>query len=416
MNIGRRDLRDGRCGQHRGPVRTAAGARTAAVPAAVVALVAASGLSGCAGSDPATSSPAYALRVVAGHCVAGWTPPAAGIQHYVVDNPTADEMRVSLVDAENGDIYGQIWELAARTRRPLDTVVPAGRYRFRCVPLQGSASVSAVHPVRGSGGAQARPIVPLSAEEITGAVATYRGQVAARLDPLVTATGRLADAVRRGQLAAARRWWLPAHLDYEWLGAAYGTFGDLDASINGRPDGLPGRAASLHFAGFLRLEHGLWHGTSATDLRPVADDLAAAVRSLRAKFGSLVTNPGDLPLRAHEILENALQFELTGDTDQGAHSNLATVRANVDGARLVIDALAKPLRQRDPRLLATSYADLTRLAGALDRSRRTPSRWTALSMLTAAQREQLNALLSQALEDLALIPGTLQMPPSTAPT
>jgi high-affinity iron transporter len=376
----------------------------------------AGGLSGCAGSDAAASPQAHALRIVAGHCVAGWTPSAAGIQHYVVDNRTADEMRVSLVGAENGDIYGQIWELAARTSRPLDTVVPAGRYRFRCVPLQGSASVSAIRAVRGSGGTQARPIVPLSAEEITGAVATYRGQVAARLGPLVAATDRLTDAVRGGQLAAARRWWLPAHLDYERLGAAYGTFGDLDARINGRPDGLPGRADSPRFTGFLRLEHGLWHGGSATALRPVATDLAAAVRRLRARFGSLATNPGDLPLRAHEILENTLQFELTGDTDQGAHTNLATAQANVDGARLVIDALAKPLRQRDPRLLATSYADLTRMAGALDRFRRTPSRWTALSMLTAAEREQLNALLSQALEDLALIPGTLQMPPSTAPT
>ncbi len=383
---------------------------------AAAALVVASGLAGCAANAATAPPQVHALRVDAGRCAAGWTPPAAGIQHYVVDNGSADEVRVSLVDAENGDIYGQIWELAARTRRPLDTVVPAGRYRFRCVPLQGSASVSAVHTVRGPGGTQARPIVPLSAGEITGAVTTYRGEVAARLGPLVTATDRLADAVRRGRLAAARRWWLPAHLDYERLGAAYGTFGDLDARINGRPDGLPGRAASPRFTGFLRLEHGLWHGESPAALRPVATDLAAAVRRLRARFATLATNPGDLPLRAHEILENTLQFELTGDTDQGAHSNLATARANVDGARLVIGALAEPLRQRNPRLLATSYADLTRVADVLDTFRRTPYRWTPLSMLTTATRERLNAALSQALEELALIPGTLQMPPSTAPT
>ena len=33
----------------------------------------------------------------------------------------------------------------------------------------------------------------------------------------------------------------------------------------------------------------------------------------------------DLSLRAHEIMEDALQFELTAKTDYGSGSNLATV-------------------------------------------------------------------------------------------
>lgn len=52
---------------------------------------------------------------------------------------------------------------------------------------------------------------------------------------------------------------------------------------------------------------------------------------MRKAFPTQDFDPGDLPLRAHEILENALQFELTGDTDEGSGTNLATVDSNLAG-------------------------------------------------------------------------------------
>lgn len=79
--------------------------------------------------------------------------------------------------------------------------------------------------------------------------------------------------VQVGRLAAARAAWLPAHLTYERPGAAYGTFGNFDTEIDGRPDGLTGGVSSPQFTGFYRLEYGLRHGQSAHELTGPASKL-----------------------------------------------------------------------------------------------------------------------------------------------
>jgi high-affinity iron transporter len=204
-------------------------------------------------------------------------------------------------------------------------------------------------------------------------------------------------------------------LAYERLGAAYGTFGALDGAINGRADGLPNGVHDKGFTGFLRLEYGLYHGESASGLRTITDQLDANVHKLAAEFPKLQIVPSDIPLRAHEILENTLQFELTGDTDEGSHTNLATARANVDGTSMVLGVLTQQLRQRDPTLYTQAETGLHTLGTLLDSYDR-DGRWTPLSALSQTQREHINAVTGQLLEQLALIPNILQMPPSTAPT
>ena len=324
-------------------------------------------------------------------------------------------MRVSLIDANSGGIYGQVWQLGSGTTRPLDMVVPAGTYRWRCVPITGSATVSGTAKVTGKGGKGVKPLYPLSSEEINDAMAEYHTAVERGIGTLVTATSALRSAVRAGDLSTARERWLPAHLAYERLGAAYGTFADLDGTINGRPDGLPKGVHDKGFTGFLRVEYGLWHGESAASLRPVVDALDTAVHQLARKFPGQQVVPSDIPLRAHEILENTLQFELTGDTDQGSHTNLATAQANTEGAMMVVHVLAQQLSQRDPQLASKASKGLTTLDTQLGEYRRN-GRWTPLSMLSRSEREHLNASVGSVVETLALIPDILQMPPSTAPT
>ena len=103
---------------------------------------------------------------------------------------------------------------------------------------------------------------------------------------------------------------------------------------------MPGGVHDPDFIGFHRVEYGLWHGESLTALRPIVDQLAADVGGLRQAFPKQRTDANDLPLRAHEIMEMSLRFELTGAADQAAGSNLGTVVAQLDGTRAVLTALA----------------------------------------------------------------------------
>jgi iron uptake system component EfeO len=244
-------------------------------------------------------------------------------------------------------------------------------------------------------------VQPVSQQQLIGPTKQYETYVTQNLPGLATLVGTLRTDIAAGNLAEARADWLPAHLEYERLGAAYGAFGDADGKINGLPNGLPGGVGDKDFVGFHRIEYGLWHGQSAATLRPFADQLATAVAGLRKSFPTTQIDPLDVSIRAHEITENALQFELTGQTDFASNSNLATVRANLDGTQAVL-AILKPLLTPRYPALAQLDRELTTAEHDLDAQHHGTS-WTPLAQLTRPQRERINADISELTELLAPI-------------
>jgi high-affinity iron transporter len=346
-------------------------------------------------------------------CGFDWVAPRSGETLFTVRNTTPKTVySVVLVGADQSTIYGQIDSLAPGTELPLDVVLPPGEYSFRCETPSGDTLVSPSREVRGGPVADAHPYTPVDPQQVEFAMSDYRASLVPVLKRLAADTDRLAAAVRAGQLSAARRLWLPAHLDYAQLGVAYDTFGSFNAEIDERPLGLVGGVHDPKFIGFLRLEYGLWHGQSGATLTPVADALDRAVHGLLKQFPKLSIPTGDLSLRSHEILENTLQFELTGETDEGSNTNLATAWANVQGTRLAIDALSPVLGRANPQLLATAKAGLARLGGMLEAYKRPDGEWVALQSLTTGQRERLDGTLSGLLEHLELIPDELEPAPT----
>jgi high-affinity iron transporter len=141
----------------------------------------------------------------------------------------------------------------------------------------------------------------------------------------------------------------------------------------------------------------------------VVAKLNASVHGLIASFPKLPTPPTDLPLRAHEILENTLQFEMTGETDMGSNTNLATAWANVQGTQTVLSALSPLLSSRIPGQLPAIDAAVANVAKLLVSYRHVNGTWASLQSLGRPQREQLDAALSGTLELLSVIPGNLEI-------
>jgi high-affinity iron transporter len=255
----------------------------------------------------------------------------------------------------------------------------------------------------------ATSVVPLHDWDFTRPVATYRASIALGLASLATATDTLQATVGRGDLTGARSQWLAAHLDYERLGAAYDAFGDYDQAINGRADGLPGHVANPGFTGFRRVEYDLWHGASGAAVLAATQQLDRSVHALQQAFPTLFLNAPDLPLRAHEILENALEFELTGETDEGSGTNLATVQANIDGTRILLAALSPLLDERAPALAHEIQLQLTSLSDAVDAHHHADGSWDPVETLSQADRELIDSRIDAALEHLAEIPFILPL-------
>ncbi|GHK01439.1 hypothetical protein SY2F82_32360 [Streptomyces sp. Y2F8-2] len=376
-----------------------------AVPVAVVAVpsVVAGLIVAVSGSKPAGTQ---TVAVSETECGKGFSAPEPGRQTFQMHNTGDKTSEVYLVDPASNAVYGEIEGLAPGTTRDLVATVAGGSYAWRCVPTGGKAVTSKA--VRVSGGAGAKAVVPVSEKDLAAPLAAYRTYVEQGLATLVTQTRKLSDDIAAGHLDAARADWLTAHRTYSSLGAAYGTFEDFDQKINGRPDGLPGGVNDKDFTGFHRLEYGLWHGQLADRLKAPAQQLADDAAGLRKAFPTQTFDPGDLPLRAHEILENTLQFELTGHADQGSGTELATAEANLAGTRELLTVLRPLLTTRAPKLLPAVDADIARVQKLLDAAHHGDS-WTPVDRLDETARDRLNGATGQLLEDLAPIPDLLEI-------
>ncbi|MGW5361505.1 EfeM/EfeO family lipoprotein [Actinopolymorpha pittospori] len=342
--------------------------------------------------------PHTSVSVAPGSCGKGWTKPRAGVQVFDLHNTAASGSEVYLIDPRTGKVFGEVEGLAPGTSRPMLVDLGSGSYRFRCLQEDTDAITGPTVVVPGDR-PQGPASLPVTQHDVIPPTLGYQEWIGTRMSDLVEATAKLRADIDDGDLAAARRDWLSAHLVYERMGAAYGTFGDADGAINGTAARTPDAVRDPGFTGFHRIEYGLWHGESAASLRTHAAKLDTDVRALRTTWTQARMDPADLGLRAHEIIENTEQFELTGRTDYGSGTNLATARANIDGTREILRRLDTLLAPRDP--------DLARLNAALDRAQAAldaqnhHGTWTPLGKLTHNQRQRINADFGDLLEQLA---------------
>ncbi|MEU6171436.1 EfeM/EfeO family lipoprotein [Streptantibioticus parmotrematis] len=351
-----------------------------------------------AASAPSDGLPHTAVRVSLGVCGQGWTRPHAGQQVFDVTNASDGPTEVDIVDPKSGAVYGEIEGLAPNTTRTLDVTLGGGSYAFKCLPDDADAMTGPT--VRIPGHAAAGPAAAaVSEQDLIPPTLAYQKWIGGRMSQLAEDVGTLKDDIDGGDLGPARSDWLTAHLVYERMGAAYDTFGDADGKINGTTAGLVKGLDDPDFTGFHRIEYGLWHGQSADQLKGPAAQLVSDVNALKASWPQARMDPLQMGLRAHEILENTLQFELTGRTDYGSHSNLATARANLDGTRTVLGYIRPLLTSRDPGLPALDKT-LERLQSTLDGFDHDGS-WTPLNSLSRDQREQLDSAAGGAVEQLA---------------
>ncbi|QRP47597.1 EfeM/EfeO family lipoprotein [Amycolatopsis sp. FDAARGOS 1241] len=370
------------------------GAAGVLVVAAAVGIAFAVWPDGASAQDPE-------IQISRSDCGQGWTDPKPGPQTFHLHNTGAVTSEVDLIDPRTGVIYGEVEGLGTGTIRPMSVTLGNGTYAFRCLPEDSSAIVGPATTV--GGGTERGPgVAPVTQNDLLQPLKVYQAKVIQGLDQLVTDVGALKDAVHRGDRTASESTWLTAHLTYERLGAAYDAFGDSDGAINGTTAGLPGGTGDPGFTGFHRLEYGLWHNDDMGSLGAVADKLATDVQDLRTAFPHSQVDAGDLGLRAHEIVENSLQFELTAETDYGSGTNLATARANLDGVQTVLDVLRPVLAPRYPELSGVD-SWLTRTEATLDAARHPDGSWTPVSALSQPQREKIDADVSELTERLAPI-------------
>jgi high-affinity iron transporter len=340
-------------------------------------------------------------------CAKDWQGANAGRSTISVTNSSNHGGEIYLIRTSDSGVIGEIEGLGPGTKRSITVDLKPGQYSWRCLVPGELDQLSPAGTVRGSGGAQppaVAAVTPVSEKDLEPALASYNKYVAAQLSTLDTQTATLRSKIASGDLAGARAAWLPAQQTWDRIGASYGSFGDFGTAIDGLPQGLPNTVADKDFTGLYRLEYGLWHGQQASELTPIATTLHAKVVALQGQLSKVSAEPADLPLRAHEILEDSQRRHLAGVTDFGAHAAYPMTLADVDATNAVLDRLEGVLNKRRPDLVPEARKELAQLRAAL-----VATHGQAPSATPLAARQQVDARIGGVLETLSAIPTLLEV-------
>jgi high-affinity iron transporter len=381
--------------------------RRAARIAAAVLVVVLAGAGVIVGVFHPWETPGGTTVVVTGtECGAGWRGGHSGQQTLEVRNESSVVEEVDLDDAA-GAVVAQILTLAPSTTVAMTATLGPGDYSFVC--MTGSITNSSL-PVHVGGPALATPIAaePVTLDELIGPNGLYQTYAAGQLSTLAGEVKELGLAIEANHLPAAKADWLQAQMTWERVGASYDSFGANGQAVDGLPDGLPGGVNDPDFTGLHRIEYGLYNGQSASELIPAVTQLQKDVAIVQSNLTSddEAGDPTNLPLRAHEVLEDALRDHLSGIDDGGSGMAYALTYADSQVTQTVVGDLTALLNQQDPGLIPIVTAQLNTLQTALAATQ-VDGHWQSFNDVPLSARQRVDAATGALLANLSQIPGLL---------
>jgi iron uptake system component EfeO len=289
----------------------------------------------------------------------------------------------------------------------------------------GSGSASGSGSGSGSGAGSGSGISTTGLETtssdplIQAAVADYTTYVNGQVDQLVARTKVFTDAVRAGDVKAARAAYAPSREPWEAIEPIAGLIPSIDGAVDSRVDDFAG-ANDPKFTGWHRLEYLLWKQNTTKGGATFANRLDADLQKLKTGVASLEIPPAAVALGASELIQEVSEGKITGEEDRYSKTDLWDFAANVAGAEKVIATLEPALAKADPDLLQriqTGFQDLDTDLATLKKGNgyvlycqegdEFPSALCPTPTVTKAQVDELKVKLAGLSEDLSQVPGAL---------
>lgn len=224
----------------------------------------------------------------------------------------------------------------------------------------GTASQATPLPV------PAVPAAPPATSEqlVQTAVTEYKAYASGQVDELVAKTKTFTDAVRAGDLAAARAAYAPSREPWERIEPIAGLVEVIDGKVDARVDDFAG-VDDPAFTGWHRLELLLFERGTTEGGKPFADQLDADLATLKSEFPALQIPAVNVPTGAAELIEEVSQGKITGEEDRYSKTDLWDLNANLQGSQDAIRMLTPALQQADPELLNKINVGFTELNATL---------------------------------------------------
>jgi iron uptake system component EfeO len=352
-------------------------------------------------ADPGQSAPSE-ITVTASDsaCELSGTEGATGANTFVITN-NGTKVTEFYVYGEGERVMGEVENISPGLQRKLIVQLgEAGTYQTACKPGMVGDGIRGDFKVTGDS------VKVDEAGKFKEASESYKRYVNSQTDALIAATQIFVDAVKKGDINAAKAQFPIARTYYERIEPVAESFpNDLDPRIDLREaDVEPGQK----WTGFHRLEKDLWVTGLRPDSNAMADQLMADVKELDngVKAPSWTIDSTQIAGGAQGLLDEVAASKITGEEDTFSHTDLWDFKANVDGPQTAVASVRPILDERNADLgkkVDQRFADVD----ALLEKYRQGDGFVFYDKVTEPQRQELSRAIDALSKEVSQVQGVI---------
>ncbi|MFJ4698403.1 iron uptake system component EfeO [Streptomyces sp. TverLS-915] len=304
----------------------------------------------------------------------------------------ATEVEIVMPD---GRIVSEKENIGPGVRYTLTAEVRAGDYEIACRPGMVGHGVRQKLTVSGKeSGAKRDP-------RLDAAVSAYRDYAQDQADRTLPKVKVFTDAIRAGELDAAKKAYAPSRIGWERTEPVAESFGDIDPKTDTRADGLE---KGQKWTGWHRLEKALFEdGKIGAEEKTLATRLDKDLKDWQQRVGRAVITPTSMANGAKDLLDEVATGKVTGEEERYSHTDLVDFKANVEGAEKAYTLLRAVAKTNDPDLVAQLDTRFAALDKQLDAYRPSPDSYafTSYDKVGEARRKKLSDGVNALAEPLS---------------
>ncbi|MFE9790829.1 iron uptake system protein EfeO [Streptomyces goshikiensis] len=359
--------------------------------------IAVAAATGCAQKSGANGDGAIKVAASDTACEVSKKDFPAGKATIEVENKGAKVTELYLLFPD-GRIVAERENIGPGTKASITAEIKAGDYEIACKPGMKGDGIRTKVKATGKGGEKRSP-------ELDAAVAAYRAYAQEQADETLPKAQAFADAVKAGDVEAAKKAYAPSRLGWERTEPVAESFGDIDPKVDVREDGLEaGQDPAKDWTGWHRLEKSLFQDGKITDQdKKLADTLMADLTDWQKKVGQAEITPTSMANGAKELLDEVATGKVTGEEERYSHTDLVDFKGNVEGAQKAYELLKPTAEKNDPALVKQLDTQFSALGVLLDRYRADKNGYdfTSYDKVGDAERKELSDGVNSLAEPLS---------------
>ncbi|MFI9258256.1 iron uptake system protein EfeO [Streptomyces sioyaensis] len=370
--------------------------RTSAVAAIAVA-TAVTAVSGCAAkNDGKGGGGKGTVEVTAtdSSCELSAKEFPAGHVRFAVQNKGSKVTEVYLY-APGDRIVTERENIGPGTSAEITAEVKAGSYEIACKPgMKGSGIRQKVTVSGKSASAKRDP-------KLDAAVSAYRTYVQEQADQTLPKAQKFADAVKSGDVEAAKKAYAVSRVGWERTEPVAESFGDIDPKVDVRADGVE---KGQKWTGWHKLEQSLWEKKKISgDDKKLADQLITDLKDWQKRVGKAEITPTSMANGAKELLDEVATGKVTGEEERYSHTDLVDFQGNVEGAQKAFELLKPVVAKNDPTLAKELDKQFTAIGTLLDdhRDSKSADGFVSYDTIDKGERKKLSDGVNALAEPLS---------------